>query len=59
MVTDGNHTYCGVHFVKHKIIESLCSIPETNKILHITYTLMKTKIKNSQSDKTKGILLNN
>lgn len=29
---------CGDHFVIHTNIESLCCIPETNKILHVSYS---------------------
>ena len=29
MVTDGNQTYCGDHFIMYKNIESLCYTPET------------------------------
>ena len=41
MVTDGNQTYRGDHFILCKNIESLCCIPETNIILPVNYTSIK------------------
>ena len=41
MVTDGNQTYCGDHFVNYANIESLCCAPETNIMLYDNYTSIK------------------
>lgn len=43
MVTDGNWTYHGNHFVICENIELLNCTPETNKILYVSYTSI-TKI---------------
>lgn len=39
MVTGGNSTCCGEHFIMCVIINSLCGTPETNIILHINFNL--------------------
>ena len=41
MMTDGNYTYCGDHFVMFIIVKSLCCTPDTNIILHVNYTSME------------------
>ena len=41
MVTDGNQTYRGDHFMVYKIISSLCCTPETNVILYIKCNSIK------------------
>lgn len=41
MITDGDYTYCGDHFVTYIIVESLCYIPATNTGLCVNYTLIK------------------
>lgn len=45
MVTDGNQTYHGDHFVMYINIESLLYTPETRKILYVNYTSIKNSIK--------------
>lgn len=41
MLTDGNYTDCGEHFVMYIVVKSLCCGPETNIILYINYTSIK------------------
>lgn len=43
MVEDANYTYPGQHFVTYAVVESLCSIPETNGILYVNYTSTENK----------------
>ena len=43
MVMDVNETYCEDHFTAYTSIESLCCIPETNRMLYVNYTSVKTK----------------
>lgn len=45
MGMDVNQTYCGEHFTKYTNIESLCCTPETNIMLYVSYTSIKTKTK--------------
>ena len=35
MVTHGNQTYCGYHFVMYRNIKSLCYVPGTNTVLFL------------------------
>lgn len=37
MVTDGDSTYRGDHFVMYANVESLCYTPETNIISNVNY----------------------
>ena len=43
MGTDGYQTYCGDHFTIYANIKSLCSTPETNKIVYVNYISIKKK----------------
>ena len=43
MVTDGNYTYCGEHWVMCRIVESLCGTPEINTALYINSMGIKIK----------------
>ena len=43
MVTDGNYTYYGEHFIMYVNVESLYYTPETNVILHNNYSSIKSK----------------
>lgn len=43
IVTDGNWTYCGDHFVMYTNIKSLSCTPEINAILHANYSSIKEK----------------
>ena len=43
MVTDGNWTHSGNHFIMYKNIESLCCKPESNIILKVNYSSIKKK----------------
>ena len=38
LVTDGNYTSGGGHWVIHKIVKSVYCLPETNITLYINYT---------------------
>ena len=49
MVTDDNQTNNGDHFEMYRNIESLCCVPETNRVLYISYT-SKTNSQNKISD---------
>lgn len=40
MVTDGNHIYCGHHFIAYTNIESCCT-PKTNVRLYVNSTSIK------------------
>lgn len=40
---NGNQAYCGDYFIMYVNIDSLCYIPETNKILYINYSWTITK----------------
>lgn len=42
-VAFGNYAYCGEHFVMYIKVESLCGTPETNIILYVNHTSIKTK----------------
>ena len=43
MVTDGDHTYCGEHFVKYKTVKSLCCTPEINSsFMNLKFFSQKT-----------------
>ena len=37
MVTDGNYTFHGEHFVMFRTIESVWYIPETKKTFYVIY----------------------
>lgn len=43
MMSNGNCTYCGEHFVRYIIVKSLCCTSETTIILYAKYTLIKKK----------------
>ena len=45
LLTDGNQTYSGDHFVMNKNMESLYCTPETNIMLKVNYTSGKIYIK--------------
>ena len=40
---DGHQTYHGEHSITYVNVESLCSLPETNIILYVNYTLIKKR----------------
>ena len=44
MVTDGNYTYQGEHFIIYINVKSLCCTPETNIILYANCTKIEKKI---------------
>ena len=46
MVTDGNYTYYGKHFVMYITAKILCCTTETNAILYANYTSIFKKVKN-------------
>ena len=46
MGIDVKYTYCD-HFMMYANIESLCGTPETNKMLHVSYTQFKNFSKNN------------
>lgn len=41
MVTGDNDTYPPEHLVMYIIVKSICCTPETNIILHVSYTVIK------------------
>ena len=43
MVTDGNQTYCGDHFVEYTYIESFF-VPESNIRLYVNCTSIRKKV---------------
>ena len=45
MVTDGSYAY-REHSITHRVVESLCCIPETNVTLYVNYTQVKKKKEN-------------
>ena len=47
MVTNGNQTQCGDHFVMYRNIKSLCCAPGADVVLQVNYT-SKTKETNSE-----------
>lgn len=44
VVTDGNQTYYGDHFVVHTNTKLLCYTPETSIMLYTNFTLIKILI---------------
>ena len=43
MVTDGNESYCGDHFVTYRNIKSHCCVPGANTVLQINCTSKPNK----------------
>ena len=41
-MTDGKWSYCGDHFIRYRIIESLCDIPETNINVYVGYNSIES-----------------
>lgn len=52
MVTDGDRAYHDEHFTMYTDGESLPCRSETNKILYVNYTSIKTKKAHKQMNKT-------
>ena len=53
MVTDGNYTHCGEHWVMYRIVESLYCTPETNTTLYVTHIISIFLKKVTDSEKWK------
>ena len=43
MLTDGNYTYCGEHYVMYRTIKSPCGRPETNVTLYVNHISVTKK----------------
>lgn len=54
MVTDGDYTYRGEHFVMYIVVESLCCASEANIILYINYFNKKTGTRKTRAENPVG-----
>ena len=49
MVTDGDYTYSGEHWIIYNIVESLCCTPETKITSYVNYiSILKEKEKRNR-----------